>query len=135
MALLDFAAAKIRSIQRRSAAVRDRTSASCSGVGSVWPVHGSSELFEPGTSITPNSAPPCDHRTFSSVAAVLRGDRDLVAERLAAHVEELRANRHEALERVEAAVVGPVAVGPLVVARRVDERILEAVELRADEAK
>ena len=42
-------------------------------------------------------------------------------------------HKREAVERVEAAVVRTVAVGPLVVADRVDERILKrGIEIRGD---
>jgi hypothetical protein len=46
--------------------------------------------------------------------------------------KERRADVAKTLERVVAAVLGPVAVRPLVVARRVDERIVEAGEQAGD---
>jgi hypothetical protein len=56
----------------------------------------------------------------------------VAAERRAWLSEEDRAEGVEAFERVEGAVVGAVAVGPLVVARRVDDRVFEALERLRD---
>ena len=79
----------------------------------------------------PTCTPDSRKVTFSGRRG-LRGDRPRSTERDARPVEEDVAQRGEALRRQVAAVVGPVAVGPLVVAGGVDERLLEGVEGRAD---
>ena len=53
----------------------------------------------------------------------------VLAERLAVPREEQPADRAQPLRREKAAVVGAVAVGPLVVARCVDERVFERLEV------
>jgi hypothetical protein len=59
----------------------------------------------------------------------LRADLGLGAERLAGLREEQLADLREPLRRQVAAVVGSMAVGPLVVAGGVDERVGERLEV------
>ena len=66
----------------------------------------------------------------------LGGDRERVLpQRPAGVVEEHLAERAQPLQRVVRTVVGAVAVRPLVVAGGVDQRVLEGVEVAADQAE
>ena len=68
----------------------------------------------------------------NALRGLARHGRSVLAERAAGLGEEHLANLGEAFERVVAAVVRPVAVGPLVVADGVDERVAELVEVGLD---
>ena len=70
-------------------------------------------------------------RTFSDQGRLGVDRHRAASERLFRLVEEQLAHRGQPLQRIVHAVVGPVAIGPFIVARRVDQRVLEGVEGRA----
>jgi hypothetical protein len=111
--------------------MRASTSAACSGVGAVkpMPLHGARPL------LLPDHVQRGERHLGVDPADVLHQRRlevdghGMLAERAAGPGEEQGADGGQALQRVERPVVDPVAVGPLVVTRRVDERVLDVGEV------
>ena len=127
-------AAKVSRTTAIALAIRACSSASCSGVAVVLPM--------PGPRLQAVvAADDVDHRrsrrparrscdVLREAGGRLRGDlRRVLPQRGSRAVEEHRPVVRQPLERVVGAVVGAVAVGPLVVARGVDQRVDEPVEV------
>src|SRR3954453_21567977 len=114
--------------------VRLSTSAVCSGVGAVLPVHGARLLLLPTMSAATKPTPARCQRTFSGMprsACDVTGPPCLPRGRPGCGKNPCRPLVRRS-RRLYPAIVGAVAVGPLGVAHGVDQRVLKLVEVTLD---